>query len=183
MKYPRGDTKSVTPEKHPGVARGKIPSHVAAIKNQFEKAAKAGADGVANVGSVAGYYVCDGGCDKATISTAYAKRLAAAGEKIHFHPKPQPAKLADGTVANIIMGYAVLDIDLVTRAGRVVLARTHIDVLDGPEADNLLYLGKAEEQRLNLKSFAQQLEQLAKNQSPSISSAPDKGSKGKMVES
>ena len=50
---------------------------------------------------------------------------------------------------------------LVTRAGVVILPRTHIDILQGPEKANLLYLGKVEEKRLQLKTYAEQLEEVA----------------------
>ena len=43
------------------------------------------------------------------------------------------------------------------------MPRTHVDVLDGPEEDCLLYLGQAEEKRLRLKSFATQLEEVARS--------------------
>ena len=46
-------------------------------------------------------------------------------------------------------------------AGEVLLDQTHIDVLQGPEVGNLLYIGKAEERRLGLSSFKDQLEALA----------------------
>lgn len=52
--------------------------------------------------------------------------------------------------------------ELVTKAGTVVLPRTHIDVLQGPESSNLLYLGQVEERRLRLKTFAEQLEEVAR---------------------
>ena len=60
------------------------------------------------------------------------------------------------------MGFCVLDVELITRAGTVVLPRTHIDILEGPESSNLLYLGQVEERRLSLKTFAEQLEEVAR---------------------
>ena len=48
-----------------------------------------------------------------------------------------------------------------TKAGEVILEKTHIDVLQGPEEGNLLYIGKAEERRLGLTSFKEQVENLA----------------------
>ena len=77
------------------------------------------------------------------------------------YDKPRPAKLADGSIKDLVTGYCVADVELVTRAGPVILVRNHIDILDGPETSNLLYIGEAEERRLKLKSYAQQLEELA----------------------
>ena len=71
-------------------------------------------------------------------------------------------KLADGSVKNLITGYCVADIELVTRAGTVVLPRSTIDIIEGPESENLIYIGEAEEERLKLRSYAQQLEDLAR---------------------
>ena len=55
------------------------------------------------------------------------------------------------------------DVVLTTKCGEVVLPRTYIDVLEGPEKNRLLYIGQAEEQRLHLRSFATQLEDLARD--------------------
>ena len=133
-----------------------------AVEKSWAEAGQIGADGTATVGGVSGFYKADGGCDKTTCRTHFAKRLEKAGVEIHKYDRPRPAKLADGSVKDLIIGYCVADIELVTRAGPVVLARNHIDILDGPETENLLYIGEAEERRLKLKSYAQQLEELAK---------------------
>ena len=58
--------------------------------------------------------------------------------------------------------YCIFDIVLRTKAGEVILEKTHIDVLQGPEEGNLpYYIGKAEERRLGLTSFKEQVENLA----------------------
>ena len=41
------------------------------------------------------------------------------------------------------------------------LPQSEIDILKGPEKGNLLYIGQEEERRLHLKSYKQQLEELA----------------------
>ena len=71
------------------------------------------------------------------------------------------AKLADGTVKPLISGYLIADIVLKTKAGKVLLPKTHIDILQGPEDGDLLYVGQLEEQRLGLRSFKNQIEALA----------------------
>ena len=114
------------------------------------------------VANVQGFYTCDGGCDKATIGQAYAKELEKKGQQITWLEVPKPAKLADGTVADIVIGELVANIELVTGAGTVVMPRTKIDVIKGPEPAFLLYLGKAEEYRLKFKSYNDQLKRLAK---------------------
>ena len=140
-----------------------------------------GADGTAVVGGVAGFYKADGGCDRATCGTKYAKFLEKAGVKTVYYEQPRPAKLADGSVKNVIKGYCIADIELVTKAGTVVLPRSHIDILDGPENANLIYIGEAEEKRLKLRSYAEQLEDLARKCEESSKKdkpkAPDKCSK------
>ena len=105
-----------------------------------------GADGTTMVGGVAGFYKADGGCDRATCGTKYAESLEKAGVEVIYFDKPKPAKLADGSVKDVIKGYCIADIELVTKAGTVVLPRNHIDVLEGPETANLIYMrgrGKA----------------------------------------
>ena len=106
-----------------------------------------GADGPAVVGGVPGFYKADGGCDRATCCSKYAKRLEEAGAKVVYFEKPKPAKLADGSVKDAILGYCVADIELVTKAGTVILPRSRIDVLEGPETANLIYIGDAEEKK------------------------------------
>ena len=44
----------------------------------------------------------------------------------------------------------------------MVLPRSRIDILKGPETANLIYIGEAEEKRLKLRSYATQLEDLAR---------------------
>ena len=53
------------------------------------------------------------------------------------------------------------DVVLTTKADNVVLSRTHIDVLEGPEKRRVLYMD-TEEKRLHLRSFAAQLEDVAR---------------------
>ena len=71
------------------------------------------------------------------------------------------AKLADGTLKPLISGYCVANVVLKTKAGKVLLPQTHIDILQGPEDGNLLYVGQVEEARLGLRSFKAQIESLA----------------------
>ena len=84
---------------------------------------------MAVIEGVAGFYTCDGGCDQATIGTEYAKQLEKAGKEIFYYEKPKAAKLADGSVKNTIVGFCLLDVELITKAGTVVLPRTHIDAV------------------------------------------------------
>ena len=99
-----------------------------------------------------GFYCCDGGCDKATIGSAYANELAKADTEIIKYPKPLSATLIDGSTGPTVTGYVIADVVLTTKCGEVVMPRTHIDVLEGPEKNCLLYIGKAEERRLNVKT-------------------------------
>ena len=71
--------------------------------------------------------------------------------KVHKYDPPRSATLADGTRADIITGYLVVELELQTKAGTVILPTTHVDVLEGPEKEHVLFLGKVEERRLNLK--------------------------------
>ena len=163
-----------TVEEDPGVERlhpggGENPRNKKRLATNSKRAkdlatnvSAVGADGTALVGGVPGFYKADGGCDQATVGTKYAEQLLQAGVKVVKYEKPKPAKLADGSVKNLISGYCVADIELVTKAGTVVLPRSHIDVLQGPESANLLYIGEAEEKRLKLRSYAEQLEDLAR---------------------
>ena len=98
-----------------------------------------------------------------TTSPAYAAelQLQKAGVKVHYYDKVKPAKLCDGSLKDSIIGCCLADVELVTRAGIVILPRTHIDILQGPEQANLLYLGKVEEKRLRIKTYAEQLEEVA----------------------
>ena len=121
----------------------------------------AGADGVAVVGGVEGFWTADGGCDKATVGEKFAEAMVANGvEKIEYK-KWKNAKLADGTVKPMISGYLIADIVLRTKAGEVLLPKTHIDILQGPENGQLLYIGAKEEARLGFTSFKKQIEKLA----------------------
>ena len=119
------------------------------------------ADGTATVAGVCGFWTADGGCNKATISATFAQALKTKGVDIVEHDEWQEATLADGTRKKVISGYCIADIVLQTKAGKLNLPRTHIDILQGPESGNLLYVGQAEEARLGLSSFKAQLETLA----------------------
>ena len=120
------------------------------------------ADGTVEIAGVPGVYVCDGGCDRATITKAYADKIEEAGVACHYHGKPRTATLADGSKKEIIIGFAYANLVLKTRAGFVALNDVYIDILKGQDRSHLLLLGKVEESRLGLKSYAQQLEERAK---------------------
>ena len=120
------------------------------------------ADGAAVVGGVEGYYVCDGGCDRATVTNAYAHDIIKAGGHFEKYADPLLATLANGETTPIISGYLLADLEVVTSAGKVVLPKWHIDVIEGPTSDRLLYLGQREEAELNLKTFQEQLTEVAR---------------------
>ena len=120
------------------------------------------ADGTVEIAGVPGVYVCDGGCDRATITKAYADKIEEAGVACHYHEKPRSATLADGSSKEIIIGFAYANLVLKTRAGFVALNDVYIDILKGEDRSRLLLLGKVEESRLGLKSYAQQLEERAR---------------------
>ena len=119
------------------------------------------ADRAAIVG-VEGYYTCDGGCDRATVSNAYADAIIKAGGHFEQYEKPLLATLANGAVKPIISGFLLADLEVETPAGKVVLPQWHIDVMQGPTTDHLLYLGQREQAELNLKTFQEQLTEVAK---------------------
>ena len=119
-------------------------------------------DGIAEIQGVSGYYVCDGGCDRATINTTYAEKLAAKGIHGFYYGVPKKATLADGSKKEIIVGYLRADISLKTKAGTVNLSDVRMDIIKGPDKSALLLLGKVEESRLGLKPYAQQLEEKAR---------------------
>ena len=120
------------------------------------------ADGVAHVGGVEGYFTCDGGCDKATITEAYAQEIVKAGGSYQEYDHPLLATLANGEVKPIIAGYIRAYVEVTTPAGKVVLTNWHVDVMQGPTKERLLYMGQREEQELNLKSYKDQLTELAR---------------------
>ena len=121
--------------------------------------------------------MCDGGCDKATIGNAYAEVLSKNGVKVEYYEKPLSATLADGTKSDTIIGKVVADIELTTAAGRVVLQGTEVDVLQGPEKECLLYIGRREERRLNLRSYADQLQDVASQSEDDVIVPPEKEKK------
>ena len=59
-----------------------------------------------------GYWTADGGCDKATVSAAFAKQLAKNGTEIMEYETWRDAVLADGTTEPLISGYCIADIVL-----------------------------------------------------------------------
>ena len=81
------------------------------------------ADGRAQIGGVDGYYTCDGGCDRATVTEAYAKNIIASGAEFQQYEKPRNAELANGEVKPIVTGYLLSDVELETPAGKVVLPK------------------------------------------------------------
>ena len=125
---------------------------------------KTQADGKAVVGKVEGFYTCDGGCDRATITEAYAKAIIDSGGKYTEYAEPLLATLANGETKPIIMGFMQTDVEVVTPAGKVILPEWHVDVLKGPTNEHLLYLGAKEETELKLKSFKDQLTEFARTQ-------------------
>ena len=116
---------------------------------------------MAHVGGVEGYYTCDGGCDKATVTDAYAKEIIKAVGAYHEYDRPLMATLANGETKPIIKGYIRADVEVTTPAGNVVLTNWHVDVMQGPTSEKLLYMGQREERELNLKSYKEQLTELA----------------------
>ena len=119
------------------------------------------ADGLAELAGLPCFYVCDGGCDRATISEVFAQQLETKGISMSKYSPPRTAILANGAKVPSILGYLVADVMVKTRAGEVILPQTKIDVLKGPETKAMLYLGKEEEARLGLKTYAEQLEDVA----------------------
>ena len=73
-----------------------------------------------------------------TIGSAYADELAKTGTTVIKYPKPFSATLIDGSRTPTVTGYVVADVVLTTKCGEVVMPRTHIDVLEGPEKNCLL---------------------------------------------
>ena len=112
---------------------------------------------MAHVGGVEGYYTCDGGCDKATVTDAYAKEIIKAVGAYHEYDRPLMATLANGETKPIIKGYIRADVEVTTPAGNVVLTNWHVDVMQGPTSEKLLYMGQREERELNLKSSGERI--------------------------
>ena len=153
VKKALGNRQNVTP--------GKLPAGNDSSSTQ-KSAVDGIADGFAEVGGLSCYYICDGGCDRATVSHVFAKELQKNGQKLWKYNPPRVAILANGAKKPIIAGYMVCDIMVRTKAGEVVLPETKVDVLEGPETEHILYLGKEEEARLGLRTYAEQLEDVAK---------------------
>ena len=118
------------------------------------------------MGGVEGLYTCDGGCDKATVTQAYADAIIKAGGSYQKYDRPLLTTLADGEVKPIITGFIRADVEVTTPAGKVVLANWHVDFMQGPTNDRLLYMGQREERELNLKSYKDQLTELARGSKP-----------------
>jgi len=130
-KPPRGENSSEPDNGNPGggkkTALRKRPD--AATSKAKVSAETIGADGAATVNGVSGWYSCDGGCDKATIGCAFAEVLQKKGTELIKYPEPLHATLIDGSSGPSVTHYCVADVVLTTKAGNVVLPRTHIDVL------------------------------------------------------
>ena len=119
------------------------------------------ADGTVSIVGVQGHYMCDGGCDRATVMAPFAQAIAATG-KVRLRDYKPPfarAELADGSETPIKQ-YIVVDLELTTRVGPLVLKNTQVDVLPSKSEDKLVLLGKAEEKILKLKPMSEQLEEL-----------------------
>ena len=144
---------------------------VSGVKSGKDGACEQDVDGVVEIEGVSGYYVCDGGCDRATINTAYADKLAEAGIHGYYYGVPEKATLADGSKKAIIVGYLYAAISLKSKAGTVNLNDVRIDIVKGPDKSALLLLGKVEEGRWGLKSYAQQLEEKALAESKKLKTA------------
>ena len=160
---PRGEKKSkgtaeATSNTSNDPAGGK--KKLLASTNQNEQEALC-ADGTAKVGPIDGFYTCDGGCDRATVGHHFAKKIEESGVKMEFFKEPRLATLANGAKVPAIIGQFVSDIELLTSAGIVELPGTTVDILKGPEQGNLLYIGREEESRLCLKSYRDQLAEVA----------------------
>ena len=118
-------------------------------------------DGQATVAGLSVHYICDGGCDRATVNEEYAKAIEKAGKKINWLEEARTATLCDGSTADIIVGEIDTDITLITCAGLVEIPRATVDVLRGPQKGHILYVGQQEEERLGLVSYADQVKLLA----------------------
>ena len=153
--HPRGDRS----RKKKGSKKRQLTTNVKALERTV---LGDGADGAVEIAGVPGSYVCDGGCDRATITKAYADKIAQKGLVVHHHKNPKCATLADGSKKPIIIGYLYANVTLKTGAGIVTLSNVYIDVIDGKDDGNLMLVGKVEEAALGLKSMAQQLRELAK---------------------
>ena len=105
------------------------------------------------------------------MSHVFVKELQKNGQKLWKYDPPRVAILANGAKKPIIAGYMICDIMVRTKAGEVVLPKTKVDVLKGPETEHILYLGKEEEARLGLRTYAEQLEDVAKIQKEKIAAA------------
>ena len=118
--------ESSTGENHPrgGRSRGKKDPKKRALNSPNRPSVKTGelhglaseADGTVEIAGVAGVYVCDGGCDRATITKSYADEIAKKGVVCQYHKNPKTATLADGSKRAIIIGYAFTNLVLKTRA-------------------------------------------------------------------
>ena len=76
------------------------------------------ADGLAELAGLPCYYVCDGGCDRATISDVFAQELIAKGHKMSKYTPPRIVILANGDRVSGIIGYLVADVMVKTSQGR-----------------------------------------------------------------
>ena len=107
---PDGPANLQPPGKNPGGEKKSL-----SASNDKEKFSKhdvrlSQADGTVDINGVAGTYLCDGGCDRATISQAYADKLSQAGRTPWYYKTPRNATLADGTQKPIIVGDVLVEL-------------------------------------------------------------------------
>ncbi len=133
------------------------------------------ADGPAKVGGVDALYICDGGCDCATVTHAVGEALQGMGVQLQEYQTPKPAAMVAGEIQ--VTHYATVTVELTLISGVMQLANTAVDILPKVEGDNskLLYMGKREERLLGLESYADQLQRLV---SDSIAKADESTMKG-----
>ena len=117
---------------------------------------------MAQLGNVEGLYTHDGGCDRATVTEAYAEKIIKAGGTYHKYDRPLMATLANGETKPIVTGYLRADVEVTTPAGKVILTNWHVDVMQGSTDECLLYMGQKEERELNLKPYKDQPTELAR---------------------
>ena len=99
-----------------------------------------------------------------SLANSYADAIIRNGGKFTKYPKPLLATLANGETKPIVTGYLQVDVEVLTPAGKVMLPQWHVDVMQGTTTENLLYLGQNEEAELGLKTYRDQLVEVAKRQ-------------------
>lgn len=87
---PRGETGSEDGARPEGGKKARLKKRPEKAKAPAKvSAASLGADGAATVDGVTGWYSCDGGCDKATIVSTFAKVLEENGTELIKYPVPE----------------------------------------------------------------------------------------------